>query len=612
MKQRYVAGAREPMTDHIPTQSISTTGQHALSLAAGDRVFLNSGIVLSANGAGVDGIRSSGTDNHISLRSGSHVASQMGTGILLYANSQVSIATGASVSGQSYGMHFNVSSPSSQTNTLLNYGSISGGKGVKAGVNDKAAEEKIVNYGSILGTNDIAVELYGAASVINHGRIEGSTGGISLANSPFVSRTIINTGSIVGHSKNAITFTGATFGDVVVNTGRLVGGIAFGSQSSPYIVGDLYDGRGGSVTGLIYLNSGNDRAYGGAGAETFEGWMGNDTIDGGGGNDTILFNANRSQYDISTAGGVTTVVSKGTPATDTDTLTNVRFLKFADTTEILYNTGPSGLALTQTAFAENTLVNTPLARVTSQDAEGDAITYTLLDPSGTFKLDQGNLVLVKALDYETRTSYAVTLEARDAYGAVSTQTLTLSVTDVGDTPSNPGDPSPPVDAPLVLRGTAGANTLAGRGNNDILSGLSGKDGLYGNGGNDKLSGGLGNDTLSGGTGSDIFVFDAKLSKTNRLNKQQNLDRITDFSVADDTIHLTKGVFTKIAKKGVLAGSAFYASTKGVAHDASDRIVYNKKTGALFYDKDGSGAAEAIQIATLSSRLGLTSTDFFVI
>ena len=129
-------------------------------------------------------------------------------------------------------------------------------------------------------------------------------------------------------------------------------------------------------------------------------------------------------------------------------------------------------------------------------------------------------------------------------------------------------------------------------------------------GNDKLSGGLGNDVLTGGTGQDIFVFDAKLSKTNAANKKANLDKIVDFSVPDDTIHLAKSVFTKLAKKGALAKGAFYAGS--AAHDKDDRVIYNKKTGALFYDQDGNGSHAAIQFATLSKNLKLNHKDFFVI
>jgi Ca2+-binding RTX toxin-like protein len=49
-----------------------------------------------------------------------------------------------------------------------------------------------------------------------------------------------------------------------------------------------------------------------------------------------------------------------------------------------------------------------------------------------------------------------------------------------------------------------------------------------------------------------------------------------------------------------------------AHDASDRVIYNNKTGALSYDQDGTGAKAAVQIATLNKNLKMTFADFFVI
>ncbi|MGO4525036.1 cadherin domain-containing protein [Microvirga sp. 2MCAF35] len=365
---------------------------------------------------------------------------------------------------------------------------------------------------------------------------------------------------------------------------------------------------GSDQSNLLSGNGGNDTLIGG---------KGDDTLDGGSGSNTVVFAGSRTEYDVSDpdANGVRIVHDTQAGRDDSDTLRNIRFLRFAgdNQTVTLYNTKPDSVVLSRTAFAENLLVNTPLAMLSAHDAEGDAITYTLSDPTGTFKLDQGALVLLKPLDYETKTSYSVTVEAKDAYGGVTTQEITLTVIDINDTPGTPGTPGDPgtlTDAPLTLTGTAGADTLAGRGNNDVLVGLAGKDRLYGNNGNDKLSGGLGNDMLDGGAGQDIFVFDAKLSKTNKLNKKQNLDRISDFAVADDTIHLKKSVFSKISKKGVLKKGEFYIGTK--AHDRDDHVIYNKKTGALSYDADGTGAKEAIQFATLAKNLKLTNLDFFVV
>jgi Ca2+-binding RTX toxin-like protein len=208
-------------------------------------------------------------------------------------------------------------------------------------------------------------------------------------------------------------------------------------------------------------------------------------------------------------------------------------------------------------------------------------------------------VLTRPLDYETQAhEHAITIRATDDHGGETVQSFTMQVADVTET------------APLTLIGTRKKDVLVGDAMNDLVFGLGARDVLRGEGGNDKLYGGSGNDRLTGGAGQDVFVFNARIAKTNKLNKKKNLDKITDFKVPDDTIHLAKSVFKKLPKKGVLKKSAFY---KGMAaHDSSDRIVYNKKKGALYYDKDGSGDAAAIQIAILSKNLKMTYKDFFVI
>jgi len=48
-----------------------------------------------------------------------------------------------------------------------------------------------------------------------------------------------------------------------------------------------------------------------------------------------------------------------------------------------------------------------------------------------------------------------------------------------------------------------------------------------------------------------------------------------------------------------------------AGDANDFIVYDKTTGALFYDQDGSGGTAQVQIALLANKPHLTFNDIFV-
>ena len=47
-------------------------------------------------------------------------------------------------------------------------------------------------------------------------------------------------------------------------------------------------------------------------------------------------------------------------------------------------------------------------------------------------------------------------------------------------------------------------------------------------------------------------------------------------------------------------------------DADDHIIYNDVTGALSFDVDGTGAAAAVQFATLSAGLALVNTEFLVV
>jgi len=147
------------------------------------------------------------------------------------------------------------------------------------------------------------------------------------------------------------------------------------------------------------------------------------------------------------------------------------------------------------------------------------------------------------------------------------------------------------------------NATGGSGN-DVVIGNAAANVIRGGSGADRLNGLDGNDVLTGGAGGDTFVFNVKPSKS------ANLDRITDFSVIDDTIQLENAVFTKVGAAGKLSSAAFWAGTK--AHDSSDRVIYDAASGALFYDSDGTGAAAQIQFALLAKGLKMTAADFLVI
>ena len=67
-----------------------------------------------------------------------------------------------------------------------------------------------------------------------------------------------------------------------------------------------------------------------------------------------------------------------------------------------------------------------------------------------------------------------------------------------------------------------------------------------------------------------------------------------------------------ARTARLKSAAFWSNTTGKAHDANDRIIYDKDSGVLYYDADGTGKGASVAFATISKNLALTNKDFFVI
>jgi len=147
------------------------------------------------------------------------------------------------------------------------------------------------------------------------------------------------------------------------------------------------------------------------------------------------------------------------------------------------------------------------------------------------------------------------------------------------------------------------NAIGGTGS-DVMIGNDIANSLKGGSGADKLYGLKGNDALSGGAGTDVFVF------STAPNRTLNFDRILDYSVASDTIHLENAIFTKLGSPGKLSAAAFWSSAK--AHDSSDRILYDKVHGGLYYDSDGTGKAAPVAVAQLSKGLPMTAAEFVIV
>jgi Ca2+-binding RTX toxin-like protein len=364
---------------------------------------------------------------------------------------------------------------------------------------------------------------------------------------------------------------GATLaaGDIEVVNGSAPGNSIGGTEGNDTLTGtdsaDRIEGRGGND--LIDARAGDDTLDGGAGI---------DSMNGGAGNDTYIVTAGDV---LSDSGGVDTVFSDAS-----------------------WNLGPEFENLTFTGTAAANAQGNNLANViTGNDANNfinaRAGNDTLYGMGGNDSFDMstggtstyGNKYVdggagIDTVDFD---GYART--------GVTANLATGGVTGGGDAGAG--------SATLVS-----IERFIGGAFNDRITGSNAANYLDGRGGNDTIDGGLGNDTLIGGAGSDSFVFSTAPSAG-------NADLVSGFVSGADKLSLDDAAFSAIGAPGEFsAGDARFFSGAGATagQDASDRLIYNTSTGALYYDADGSGAGASQLVATLQANPAVTATDISVI
>ena len=152
--------------------------------------------------------------------------------------------------------------------------------------------------------------------------------------------------------------------------------------------------------------------------------------------------------------------------------------------------------------------------------------------------------------------------------------------------------------------SASTASLAGTGNSlgNLLIGNAGKNTLSGMAGEDALDGGEGADKLTGGKGADTFMFSNLATG--------GIDSVTDFKVSEhDNFAFDTTVFTQlaadIAEENVVIGAIV------TAKEPDDFLIFDTKTGKLYYDADGSDtSSSAVQIAGVKGTFtGLDYTSF---
>ncbi|WP_262266088.1 Calx-beta domain-containing protein, partial [Microvirga yunnanensis] len=351
-------------------------------------------------------------------------------------------------------------------------------------------------------------------------------------------------------------------------------------------------------------------------------------------------------------------VSDGTDMTEQTVTVKVK--------ETSTNQAPTGLSLAipNNAVKEFTAVGQEVGTLSATDADGDTLTYKLLDnASGRFDIKGNKLVLAgTGVNFEDMASHQIKVEVSD--GKTTTQQVfTVKVEDQTDLTKRGTKKAETLkgralddnlkggsgNAKDTIKGLAGDDKLYGEGGNDsllggdgidslfggagndILKGEAGKDLLKGDAGNDTAYGGAGKDMLYGGAGNDILKGDAdddvlfgeagndKLYGgagndafvfTKKPSKSANLDQVMDFKSGQDKVFLDNAVFKKLGALGTMEAPLKLDVTMFKANKATDKndyLVYKK--GVLYYDANGSGKGGEVEIAKIKS---LKAADIFII
>jgi Ca2+-binding RTX toxin-like protein len=373
--------------------------------------------------------------------------------------------------------------------------------------------------------------------------------------------------------------------DTFVNIDRVRG-----SLGSDHITGSAIGNR-------LRGSAGDDTVFGGAGFDELEGNQGNDTLDGGASlNDQAVYNLPPNlQGTVSHTGF------------DANGHTVVRITDGAGGVTDLFDIQrtPGGWVVTArpvvaAAFGTDLVsFETEQLEFNTQTASGQIVT--------TLGLQTGGLLFQNSSTAWTLEGsiWSDNLDSRTFEGINARVKLTSRLSEGDD----------------IFKGHSGVDAVSGGGGRDRLHTGAGADKVNGGAGNDVIWGSAHKDVLTGGKGKfsrDAFAFDYKVTKN---NYKKHLDKITDFEVKYDSIYIDdkafgNKAFKKIGKKASVDSpkkiSKAFFTIGDKAKDKNDYLIYDKAKGVLWYDADGTGAAAAVQLTTLSKNLKLKYTDFFII
>ena len=322
--------------------------------------------------------------------------------------------------------------------------------------------------------------------------------------------------------------------------------------------------------------AGNDILFGGAGDDILVGGDSGDELHGGKGNDIYyLKGANANLDGIFDTGGNDTLVM---------------------------DAAPGGAAIQLTDEIENVV----LKGRNNLDATGNSLDNRLAGNSGVNHLigDAGNDILLggnsgfKPNDIleggDGSDVYAIVgkkFDIREVASPLDIDTVTSEKINIDLSQLSDGG----INLEQVV--LAGSRSLKAVGSdaNNVIFGNSGNNQLEGRDGDDLLFGAAGNDKLKGGDGADGFLFDGS----------RGTDLVLDFTTAVDKILLDGERFAVLDANGdgQVDDGRFVSGDRAKPQDGDDYLIYDTRSGILWFDSDGNGSGKASKIAVFGHGHG---------
>ena len=315
------------------------------------------------------------------------------------------------------------------------------------GIYAAGSQVHIENSGTIAvtatgaGSHSIAINIfpnnsnvYQGGEIINSGRIiaeiaiqgtEGYANSLSVTNTGYIEGDYLRDfgHDVLTNAAGATWIGNFTFGrtaDMMVNAGTITGRINLGDGA------DYFDGRGGTVSGVVDGGAGHDVLIGGGAADTLIGGDGNDAIQGGGGADTLSGGAGADLFVYAAASDST--------AAARDTITD-------------FVSGTDRIDLSRLGASNITITASGNLNIIAGDSAGGAFSIAV---SGAVAM--GDLI--------------TTPQTTTLAGGAGDDVLIAALTGV------------------TLNGAAGSDTLIGSTGADVLDGGTGADTLFGGDGDD--------------------------------------------------------------------------------------------------------------------------------